>query len=321
MPPMNGERVRIEIFQPFGDAFEWMKRVLFRPFDLKKWLVLGFAAFIAGNSGGGFSGNFNPRAFKDMNAQPSGAHFNWSNLGPWWIAGIIVAAAVLVVLILVLMWVVCRGRFVFADCVVKNRAAIVDPWHEFRREGNSYFLFTLAVGFASVLIFVLLTLIILVPLGIFAHGRAHAWPGLGGGIAIGCLALLWFVFVIFLAVVTHFMVPVMYRQRCAAFDAFGQVMRLITNHLGSFVLLILFGIVLFLGFVVLSTVVTCATCCIGALPYISSVLLLPVLVCLAAFKLFFLRQFGNEYDVWNGTPPSLESEPPPLPPAPPATQS
>ena len=65
MRPMNAEHRRIEIFQPFGDAFEWMKRVLFRPFDLKKWLVLGFAAFIGGNWGGFGVGNFNPDAFKN----------------------------------------------------------------------------------------------------------------------------------------------------------------------------------------------------------------------------------------------------------------
>jgi hypothetical protein len=41
------------------------------------------------------------------------------------------------------------------------------------------------------------------------------------------------------------------------------------------------------------------------------VILLPVLVFFAAFKLFFLRQFGNEYDVWNGMPPSLDASPGP----------
>jgi len=112
---------------------------------------------------------------------------------------------------------------------------------------------------------------------------------------------------------------VMYRQRCRASAAFVEVARLVMNHLGVFVLLILFSFVLFLAFVQISVALTCATCCGGALPYISSVLLLPVLVCLAAFKLFFLRQFGNDYDVWNGMPPSLEPEPPPLPPVPPAT--
>ena len=40
------------------------------------------------------------------------------------------------------------------------------------------------------------------------------------------------------------------------------------------------------------------TCCIAGLPYVSSVVFLPALVWLLAFKLLFLRQFGPEYDVW-----------------------
>ena len=316
---MNAEHRKIEIFQPFGDAFEWMKRVLFRPFDLKKWLVLGFAAFIGGNWGGFGVGNFNPDAFKNASADNVRPHFHMADLGPWGTAALVVAIVLVVVLALVLTWVICRGRFVFADCVVKNRAAIVDPWHEFRHEGNSFFLFTLAVGFVSVLIIALLALVILVPFGIFTHNRAHGGLGVGGATAIGCVMLLWFLFAIFFTVVTQFMVPVMYRQRCRATAAFVEVARLVMNHLGVFVLLILFSFVLFLAFVLISVTITCATCCGGALPYISSVLLLPVLVCLAAFKLFFLRQFGNDYDVWNGMPPSLEPEPPPLPPVPPAT--
>jgi hypothetical protein len=35
------------------------------------------------------------------------------------------------------MWVASRGRFIFTDCLVKQRGAIVEPWREFRREGNS----------------------------------------------------------------------------------------------------------------------------------------------------------------------------------------
>jgi hypothetical protein len=41
---MNGNGSKIELFKPFGEAFELMKRILFQPFDLKKWLVIGFAA-------------------------------------------------------------------------------------------------------------------------------------------------------------------------------------------------------------------------------------------------------------------------------------
>ena len=50
---MNGTKPKIEIFKPFGEAFELMKRILFQPFDLKKWFVIGFAAWLANLGGGG----------------------------------------------------------------------------------------------------------------------------------------------------------------------------------------------------------------------------------------------------------------------------
>jgi hypothetical protein len=56
---VNETEPKIEIFKPFGEAFELMKKILFQPFDLGKWLVIGFAAFLASLSGGsGYS--FNP---------------------------------------------------------------------------------------------------------------------------------------------------------------------------------------------------------------------------------------------------------------------
>jgi hypothetical protein len=54
---MNGTEPKIEIFKPFGDAFELMKKILFQPFDLKKWFVIGFAAWLASLGGG--CGSFN----------------------------------------------------------------------------------------------------------------------------------------------------------------------------------------------------------------------------------------------------------------------
>jgi hypothetical protein len=38
---MNGERPKIEIFEPFGAAFGMMKRILFRPFDYPNGLPPG----------------------------------------------------------------------------------------------------------------------------------------------------------------------------------------------------------------------------------------------------------------------------------------
>ena len=53
MPRMNGGESQIEILKPFGQAFELMKKTLFQPFDFKKWLVIGFAAWLANRGGGG----------------------------------------------------------------------------------------------------------------------------------------------------------------------------------------------------------------------------------------------------------------------------
>jgi len=55
---MNGSESKFEIFKPFGEAFELMKKILFQPLDLKKWLVIGFAAWLA-NLGAGGGCNFN----------------------------------------------------------------------------------------------------------------------------------------------------------------------------------------------------------------------------------------------------------------------
>ena len=60
---MNGTVRKIEILAPFNQAIELTRLVLFRPFDIGKWFVIGFAAFLSGwlNSGGG---SINPWSFR-----------------------------------------------------------------------------------------------------------------------------------------------------------------------------------------------------------------------------------------------------------------
>lgn len=322
MPRMNGNEPKIEIFTPFGAAYELMKTILFRPFDLSRWFVIAFAAFLSGAWGnGGFNpgrlGNFGSGNWKYR----STSHGNWASdwaMPAWGIVLIIVGALVVLALILVLMWVTSRGRFIFTDCVVRNRAAIAEPWHEFRREGNSFFLFSLAIAFVAMLLTVILILIIVVPLGVFSGNRDAAGFGVTAIITLIVFGLAWVVFSLFFALVSQFMVPVMYRRRCSAKDAFLDVARLVLRHPGPFILLVLFGIVLALAVGIIGTVISCLTCCIGGLPYVSTVLLLPAIVWLLGFKLLFLRQFGDEYDVWAtvGFPAAPDATPPapPLPP-------
>ena len=48
---VNGGRPEDRNFSAFRRRIRMDEADSFRPFDLKKWLVLGFAAFIAGNLG------------------------------------------------------------------------------------------------------------------------------------------------------------------------------------------------------------------------------------------------------------------------------
>ena len=97
-------------------------------------------------------------------------------------------------------------------------------------------------------------------------------------------------------------------------------MNLVRQHTGSIALFVLLRIAIFIGVAIISTIACCATCCIEALPYIGTVILLPVLVYVRCFSLDCLAQFGPEYDVWTvdvppTTPgdaiPSFSPQPPP----------
>jgi hypothetical protein len=322
---MNGQPTpKIEIFAPFGAAYEWMKAMLFRPFDVTRWLTFAFAAFLAGSVGGGGGnlgrlgrlgkGDWNYRATR-YGDQASDLHIE-----AWLIAGIVFAVIIAMILGFVWLWISSRGRFIFTDCVVRNRAAIKEPWREFRREGNSYFLFSLVVTAGMLCLIGLTFLVAWVPLRTLSAQRNSGAEAVIPLVLV-CLVigLIWFVVVLFLGLVCHFMVPVMYRRRCLSREAFFDVTKLIFREPGPFVLFVLFGIVLLFALATVGTVVACLTCCIGGLPYISTVLLLPAIVWIAAFKLLFLRQFGDAYDVWATTgvaAPAIESpSSPPVTPA------
>lgn len=317
---MNGDQPKIEIFEPFGAAFEMMKKILFQPFDFAKWLVIGFAAFLSGSWGSNFrfhvpgKGDWN---FRSTSFSSTGA----SESMPSWVLPLIVALAIIgLIVALLIMWVVSRGRFIFTDCVVKNRAAIAAPWREYRREGNSFFLFSLAVAFLTILLAAASIFLIVVPLGLFSDWKWTGGVGATAVIALVFVVLVWLAFGIFFALVSHLMVPVMYRRRCLAREAFFDVSKLVFTRPGPIVLFVLFGMVLGLALAVIGTIASCLTCCIAGLPYISSVVLLPAFVWLLAFQLLFLRQFGPEYDVWAAadlTP--LTSSPAPPSEAPPPT--
>ncbi len=134
----------------------------------------------------------------------------------------------------------------------------------------------------------------------------------GIGMTFGLIFLVAVIVLLAIAwsLIAQLMVPVMYRQRCRAAAALRQVLGQITANPGPIILYFLFYCVLIVAMAMVGCLSVCATCCITAIPYIGTVILLPIPVLLQSFTLLFVRQFGPDYDVWgNVTPP----EPPAIP--------
>jgi hypothetical protein len=303
-------QTRIEIFAPFGEAFELTKKILFQPFDPMKWFVIGFAAWLATFfSGGGFNFQKNYKT-GDWNWN-YGSPFSLHHIPPWLIPVVIVGAIIVLALIALFLWLNARGRFMFTDCIVHNRGAITLPWREYRVEGNRYFILQLVIALCSMVAFGAIALVFVV---------GNYWKGPFLPVTILILVGLGLLLVVVLvSLVMRFAVPVMYRQRCDAITAFRQVWALIMANPGVFLLFVLFYLVIGIASVMIGCLAACATCCLAALPYVGTVILLPVVMCLFAYPLCFIRQFGDPYDVFaTVTPPAPLPPSEPIPPPPPS---
>jgi hypothetical protein len=297
---VNGTAPDIQVVRPFSQAIELTKTILFRPFDLTKWCVIGFAAWLA-HIGGGGGGNVpsNWRTSTRNNPAFDGLRDTLHQTPTSMIIiGVVVLGVFILGLIVLFAWLRARGRLMFTDCVVRNRAAIKEPWREFRSLGNSLFVFSLLV----ILAFLVAGVVLALPLiALFGRGHHHTANPLAIVIIVVWAGVI-FVASIVWALINHLMVPIMYRRRCRAPEAFRAAIGLISTYPGEITIYCLFWILLFIATVFIACVTTCLTCCIAAIPYVGTVILLPVYVCWCGFELLFLRQFGSDYDAWFGLP-------------------
>jgi hypothetical protein len=210
----------------------------------------------------------------------------------------------------------------FLDNCLTGMAQISNPWKRWRRQGNSLFLWLVVFGCGVLLLCAVLG-------GLCV---ALAWPDIHariwGGRALASIVLGGF-FLLLVALVAgyikvfleDFVVVLMRRHElktCAAWKMFGRLLR---AQPGPF---LLYGLLRFAVSLLISAAVLlggCLTCCCGllllAIPYLGTVLLLPLLVWQRYWGVEFLRQFGPTYDAWLEEPPAL---PPPTAAVDPAPQ-
>lgn len=244
----------IKITDLITKSFEHTKHVLFMPFVLKKWLRLLFIAVLAGAiSGGGLGGNSGrdsedkaeasleanyignqeadsadagtdeastktKRSSERLKATVAKLKLYLAEIPPG-ILWTVVSLTVLVVtgLILLLMWLSARFKFVWIHDIIHNDAAIAAPFRDYRKQGDSIFKLSIVVG--------LLFLVLLGIMGVWVYGTVVALGSVKNGIAnmatagisftlvivaflaVGIVVLVWNIFV------EHFVTPIMMLER------------------------------------------------------------------------------------------------------------
>lgn len=304
--------MNINYFEPLNKAWQRMVNALFRPFDIKKWFIVGFTAFLAdllddGSKGGGY--NFRDDDIESLHNLPD-LIFNWLVENPVWAVLIGIGIIVLLIILVVLIWLSSRGKFMFLDNIVYDRALVIDPWNRFRLLGNSLFLWRLSFGFIAIIVIGIIAVIAFFSLGLDYTENINI-PGLILSLFIVLSSVIVIVFISML--LNNFIVPIMYRMNIKTNAAWAEFMKIFSPNFFSFILYALLLIVMYIAAVIVVLAAGFAMCCIGfillIIPYISSVVLLPISYTFRAFSLEFLAQFGSQYALFTNERADLPEQP------------
>jgi hypothetical protein len=307
----------IDYIAPIRRALDRTMLILFRPFDMIKWLVIGFTAWLAnllsGGGGGGGGGSALGKAkdqlpdvdsVKEYAGETANTVIRFMQDYAGMLGLILIALLILggIVLLVVLTWVSSRGKFMFLDNVLNNRSEITSPWTEFRVQGDSLFLWRIIFGVAATL-----SLVAVVGLGIFSvlpflRARQLVGMAIGGGVSAGLILIAMLLCLGYIALfVEDFLLPIMHRNRIGIVAAWRIFKDLIDQNFGFFLLygLLKFGINAVIGTVTMVLIIAaCCFCCLGIilmLPFVGTVALLPIHVFKRCLGPEFLDEIGNPF--------------------------
>lgn len=297
----------ISYSRPLSLGYQRMKKALFQPFDISKWFRIGFTAWLAGlnDCGGNGSGGNSSSGKADWNEIfnfPDTA-WQWLTDNPLWANLIIVGLVFLFVIITVVIWVSSRGKFMFLYNVAEEKSEIGQPWHEYKKEGNSLFLFEFFFGWLAFFVFMLFLVYC------FLSAKELYFSDAAGVVIFGEVAKMIFLLFAYILIFGYaslflkdFVVPIMFKHRIGVMRAWGKFLALFGRRFFTFILYGLFIFVLGIGVAIIVIFFALITCCIGllliAIPFIGAVVLLPISYTFRAFSIEFLRQFGDDFDVF-----------------------
>jgi hypothetical protein len=316
---MASPPAQVSVIAPIQPAIEHARRLLFQPFALGTWFPIGFCAWLAG---------LGQAQYTWMNPQPlfrggqgprppswQGASESWERVRDevmrnlYWVLPLAaVLACLIAVFCLVLVWLNSRGDFMFLHCVALGRAEVGVPWRQHARKARSLFLFRLALGLiAAVLMLLLLATIVVFVVQIVRQGAtllASLLPILAAGLALVVIGI---GFGVVAKLTRDFVVPIMFLRDGTCREAWSELLGLFAGSFHLLIIYLLFQIVLALAIGMIVLVAVIASCCIAGcllvLPYVGTVLLLPVLVFQRAYSVYYLAQLGPQVDLFRTAAP------------------
>jgi hypothetical protein len=293
-------------------AVERSQQLLFRPFKAEKWFALGFTVFMAQCAEGGGGGSMpnlpSPGSTGSRGGSPGGlglgAEFQRmfndaiqsfrDNLGLY----LMIGAGVLLFALaigLFITWFSSRAKLMFVDSVVHDRVDVSGQWSRFWELGFSLFKCRVALGLT----------VWLTGLGSIAAGILVALPDFEAGQFLGTRAVVGYAIlaasVLFFAIplgiagllLDDFVVPLMAVRSVKVLEAWRLCRtEVLAGNVGGVVLFYVLRFFLAIGIAMATMVLTCLTCCITAIPYIGTVVLLPLFVFNRAYPLYFMEQLG-----------------------------
>ncbi|MBD3383298.1 hypothetical protein GF407_00085 [candidate division KSB1 bacterium] len=301
--------MEISYTSPLQNAWRRMIRALFKPFDLKVWIIVGFTAFLAnllsGPAGRGINGadDFDDgNGIEHLSSLPATV-WDWLVQHPLAFFGIFFAILIAAAIFVVLAWLQARGKFMFLDNVIHQRAMVSDPWNEYRRQGHSLF--------GWYLIFSVLVICLVVFLVVYFFSLAGQVEPPGNDFYL-LLPFFLKLIVVLLAVslplafialmVDSFIIPIMYNDKISVWQAWNRFLTLLRKEIPHFILYALLILVLKIMVGVVLFILGFLTCCVGfillVIPYISAVVTLPISYFFRVYSVEFLQQFGKAYRIF-----------------------
>jgi hypothetical protein len=201
----------VDVISP---AFERMKRQLFRPFRWGQWLRFALVGFLAGEMGqNAGSGLRLPLNFVSSFPKSNEFQVLWPGRGPLFLFGVLLALLLSAVLVVVLIYIGSRMRFVLFDSIVKGECRIRESWG--RYAGPAFRLFVFQILFSlmaivSMAALIGIPLLAAVTIGVFENPSRHILALVLGGIVLLFLFLLLLITLLLVHVLTKdFVVPQM----------------------------------------------------------------------------------------------------------------